>query len=497
MRTSLLAVLLISGSAACSQEVTTGRTAPSAVGGPRELTPIPAVAVPQASRATARATMRASAFPTIDVPGHTKGAILASAAHGSSSDDTANAIAADGPADVVVAGSFGGSADIGCGVHDTTATAAYVAKMTAGGACAWAVYFDGDWVSPSAVAVAGDGSIYVAGGVYGTATFDVPRTTAGGQDGFVVKLSSTGSIVWARTFGGADEDYAYALAASSTGVSVGGAFYGTTSFGDDGAATPTSNGDADAFLVTYGAAAGELVASRTFGGPGWDAINAMAFDATAGLIASGTHAGGFVLGSQEVASAGGQDGFVATYDSALATRAARSFGGPGDDAAHGVTVDAGGRIVASGYFTHAAAIGGPVDLVGSGAHTAFWAAYDADLAFAASGTLDSDGETVAEALTARPGGGVVIGGHFTGTLMSGMTPSSAGASRAGFAASFDADGTLVWATPICASADTMILGLASSGSGVVAVGSSDGTLAAGSSTPNAGGSDMVMITLGD
>jgi hypothetical protein len=496
MRISAL-LLLASTTIGCSQQVTSADAEPSNAALPPSATPIGAAEATGASGATSRALAHGITLPVrVFAPNRANGAVVASAAHGSTSDDSANAIARDASSNVFVAGRLGGNADIGCGMHPTPAGAAYVSKTTPDGTCAWAVYLDADWISPSAITVGNDGSVYVTGGFAGNATFDTVHASAGGTDGFIVKITSAGTIAWARTFGGADEDYAYALAVTPSGVTVGGGFYATTSFGDAGNGSWTSFGDADAFLATFDAASGAYVASRAFGGAGWDSVNSIAFDANAGLIASGTHAGGLDLGLGSVESAGGQDGFVVTYDAQLVTRAARSFGGHGDDAAHGATVDSGGRIVISGYFMGSADIGAPGNITGNAAHTAFWAAYDASLAFGAAGTLDSDGDVVVEAIAARPGGGIVIGGHFTGTTATG-TPMTAGPSRAGFVAAYGANGMLAWSTPIRASADTMILGLASSASAVVAVGFSDGTLECAANAVNAGGADVVAVTLGD
>jgi hypothetical protein len=434
----------------------------------------------------------------LTVPTRTEGAIVSSNLYGGAKDDVAMAVARDASSNTVTAGRLGGSGDIGCGMHTSANGAGYVMKRDAAGACVWAVYFDDDgFVSPSAVTVAADGSVYVAGSFEATAIFGAaPYISAGGLDGFLVKIAAGGTVAWARTFGGANDEYPYAVAVSGNTVAVGGAFYGTMAPGGNGTTSWTSNGDADAFVATYAAPDGGLVTSRAFGGAGWDAVNALTFNGGAQLIAVGTHAGGLDLGLGTIASAGGQDGFIAVYDGSLAAVAVRSFGGIGDDAAHGVVVDSTSRIIVAGYFMTTADVGALSPLTGTGTYTAFWARYGGALAFDTAATLVSDGGIVAEALALQPTGEIVISGQFTGTTTPGALQMSAGAARAGFVASFAPNGSPLWATAVRGSGDTDILGVVGTASGTVAVGSSQGSLDS-CTTPNAGGSDVVVMTIGN
>jgi hypothetical protein len=498
MRILCSAVLLAMSTAACSSEVSVASQSPAATEAPE-----PAVAPATPSSPSSRLSrVRTVPIPEaraersdVTTPTYTRGAIIASELHGSPSDDVAMAVARDASSNVVTTGRLGGSADVGCGTHASANGGTYVVKKDPAGACVWAVYFDGSgFVSSSAVAVAADGSIFVTGSFDQTATFDAPRTSAGGLDGFLVKLASTGTMAWTRTFGSVDDEYPYAVTVSGSTVAVGGAFYGTMSL--VGGVSWTSRGDADAFVATYGTLDGVPINSRAFGGPGWDAVNALTFDVSARLIAAGTHAGGLDLGLGTVATAGGQDGFVATYDSSLVATGVRSFGGAGADAAQAVIVDASSSIIIAGYFSKTAAIGAASPLTGSGANTAFWASYAPSLAFGTAATLDADGSSIAEALTLGPTADIVIGGQFTGTTAAGALQMSAGGSRTGFVASFAPVGTLTWNTAISGSADTEVLGMVPASSSVVAVGSSNGTLV-GSTAPYAGGSDALGMTLGN
>jgi uncharacterized delta-60 repeat protein len=102
------------------------------------------------------------------------------------------------------------------------------------------------------VTVAGDGSVYVAGGVQA-----VTRRTAV-NDTLVVKFAPDGSLLWDRQFGGDQGDFPGGVAARADGtIAIGGE---TASFGA---------GSDDAFLLQLDAT-GKATACNTWGGQGLD-----------------------------------------------------------------------------------------------------------------------------------------------------------------------------------------------------------------------------------
>src|SRR5262249_37412365 len=68
-----------------------------------------------------------------------------------------------------------------------------------------------------------NGNVYVVGGFQGMVDFDpgagvASRTSSGGMDGFVVKLTTTGSFVYPSTFAGADWTASRDLAVGASGA---------------------------------------------------------------------------------------------------------------------------------------------------------------------------------------------------------------------------------------------------------------------------------------
>jgi hypothetical protein len=100
----------------------------------------------------------------------------------------------------------------------------------------------GLWVDPAGdVLLAGyfQTSTNLGGGTY---------TSAGGFDAFAAKYTAgSGAHLWSRSFGGASTDFASGIVTDGNGyVMMAGAFWGTTDFGDS---LRTSAGSSDAFLL--------------------------------------------------------------------------------------------------------------------------------------------------------------------------------------------------------------------------------------------------------
>ena len=84
-----------------------------------------------------------------------------------------------------------------------------------------------------AVAVDGSGNVFTAGWFSGTAGFGgTSLTSAGGQDIFLTKSTSSGSLLWARRFGSAGSETVTSIALDSNGnILLGGYFSGTANLG--------------------------------------------------------------------------------------------------------------------------------------------------------------------------------------------------------------------------------------------------------------------------
>jgi serine-aspartate repeat-containing protein C/D/E len=103
---------------------------------------------------------------------------------------------------------------------------AFLARFDTDGNLVWQRSWGGDSEHAEAVAVAPDGSIYIAGGT------NNPDFGAGGADMVLVKFGSDGSFVWDRTWGGPISELARDVAVAADG-SVYVAGEGNSFFGND------------------------------------------------------------------------------------------------------------------------------------------------------------------------------------------------------------------------------------------------------------------------
>ncbi|MBI3934793.1 MAG: hypothetical protein HY316_08870 [Acidobacteria bacterium] len=160
------------------------------------------------------------------------------------------------------------------------------------------------------------GSVYVSGRTTGAFP---GQTSAGGDDAFVNKYDlGTGELVWARQFGTAGIDIGSGLTVDPSGIYVVGPTEGSLP-------GQTSAGGMDTYLRKYDTN-GNALWTRQFGTAGTDAgSEARVIGSEVFVLARTT---GTLPGQT---SAGGQDGFVRSFDSDGGLRSTYQFGSPGDD----------------------------------------------------------------------------------------------------------------------------------------------------------------------
>ena len=88
----------------------------------------------------------------------------------------------------------------------------YVAKFNNAGTRLWGTYVPGQVYS---VACDHSGNVYATGKTTNQGWVPGPGVhqpnLAGGNDAFIVKLNSTGCLVWATYYGGPDDDFGYSI----------------------------------------------------------------------------------------------------------------------------------------------------------------------------------------------------------------------------------------------------------------------------------------------
>lgn len=299
----------------------------------------------------------------------------------------------------------------------------------------------------ASLAVGPDGHVYLIGSLNGRVDFGgTSLTSRGHYDVLLASLTADGEVRWARTFGGDSGDCfegASGLDIDTRGnLYVSGAFHDTV---EVAGATYTSEGSCDAFVGSW-SPDGEAQWFRPIpGGANADWAGDVAVDERAGLVLASAVVGDEGESVPRLIGLGGAaDLTFVAYDLAGAVAWRLRRGEAGGGAARGVAADDEGHFYLSGVLRGAEDLGGgplgPVDEAGD----AFVAGTTAAGVHRWSLRLAGSGLAEAVDVTARPGGPVVAGGVFEGTLqVQGQRLQADGCD--GFLAAFGPGGEPRWA----------------------------------------------------
>lgn len=187
---------------------------------------------------------------------------------GTSADQSAD-LACSANGEPTLVGSFASSINFGDGaLTSSSGVAAFVATLQSGGTASWsrAIAPSGAlaYASAEGVAINASGETFVAGAFEGSMALAGSTfvSTAGGYDGFLAKFSSSGTAVWAHQYGGPGPDAVAAVAALSDGSLVATGLFRGTV--DFGGGPLTSAGGLDIFVLRL-SGDGRHVWSRSFG----------------------------------------------------------------------------------------------------------------------------------------------------------------------------------------------------------------------------------------
>jgi hypothetical protein len=313
------------------------------------------------------------------------------------------------------------------------------------------------------IAVDSARNIYATGWFAGTTDMDpgsgvVDFTSAGGTDVYATKLDGAGDLVWAKQFGGVDQDEAIRPLVDSNGhVYVVGNFYGTADF-DPGAGVSNlvSNGVADVFVVKLNSS-GDLLWARGVGGLGLDSANEAALDASGNIYVTGS----FVqtvdfdpgAGVSNLTSAGNNDVFITKFNSAGDLVWAKAFGGASGDRAYGLDVDATGNVYTAGYIAGTADLDpdptATVNFTSLGSNDIFLSKLTSTGTFVWAKTFGGIGQDGGRGVSVDTSGNVFVTGFFWGTVDFDPDPAAsdnvtAAGGEDAFVSKFAADGTYMW-----------------------------------------------------
>lgn len=339
------------------------------------------------------------------------GALLWATYYGGTNVDDARGIACDTAGNVLLFGatnSATGIATTGSYQESKAGIAsrydAFLIKFDSSGIRTWGTYLggaqnDANATGTGAVAVDANNAIYITGTTQST---DFPVTAnafqsshAGSHDVFIAKLSADGNLLWSTYFGGTAAEYVYGIVlGTSANVYIAGYTQSTDGIASAGAYQEINAGGQDAFLAKFDSS-GSRIWSTYYGGTETDRALGISFSFNSNRI----FLGGLTFSTDGMASAGS---FQSNFS-----------GGSGGDAFLSCFDLDGSRIWATYY--------------GSDQPESLWQLWSNDI-----GAVYMIGETYSTANIATPG---AVNENISGVMD-------------GFLTKFDGDGQREWATYI-------------------------------------------------
>ncbi len=311
------------------------------------------------------------------------------------------------------------------------------------------------------VAVDASGNVYSAGYFNGTVDFDpgagiTNLVSAGAEDIFIVKLDAAGNFLWAKSMGGAGNEYAQSVAADAAGnIYTTGYFNGTADF-DPGAGiiNYTSAGNTDIFISKLDAD-GNFIWAKSMGGTGVELSQSLAVDASGNIYTTGYFESTVDFdpgaGIANLVSAGGSDIFISKLDGAGNYVWAKRTGGTGIDVGNLITVDA-GNVYTTGYFYSTVDFNpgaGVSNLVSAGGSDIFICKLDAAGNFVWAKNMGGSINDISYSIAVDGSGNVYSTGYFQATADFDPGAATATLTSAGsfdiFISKLDVAGNYVWA----------------------------------------------------
>ncbi|MBC6474907.1 MAG: hypothetical protein GDA48_20655 [Hormoscilla sp. GM102CHS1] len=311
---------------------------------------------------------------------------------GDNASDQGYGIATDSNDNVWATGSFEGSIDIdGDGNNDLISNGSqdsYLAKFNSNMELVLALNIGSFEADESyGIATDSDDNVWVTGSfqesidINGDDNNDL--ISNGSRDSYVAKFDSNGELVLALDFGNNASDQGYGIATDSNdNVWATGSFEGSIDIDGDGNNDLTSNSSRDSYVAKFNSN-GKLVLALNIGSTSDDLGRGIATDSNGNVWATGFFNNSIDIdgdGNYDLTSSGGNDSYVAKFDSNGKLVLALDFGNNASDQGYGIATDSNDNVWATGSFEGSIDIDGDgnYDLTNNGEQDSYIAKFDKD-----------------------------------------------------------------------------------------------------------------------
>ncbi len=284
--------------------------------------------------------------------------------YGGTADDAGKGVCSDKLGNIYFAGTTRSTANIASiGAHKTTLTGfndAFLAKFNSTGQLLWGTYYGGSNADFGEEVVADSlGFVFMVGTTRSSngisTTGSMQPIFGGGDDGFLAKFSSSGTLIWATYIGGVSVDNAYDVCIENTGsIYVCGTTYSSSGIAFNSIHQSAIGGTADAFVMKFSSSGAGLWGTY-YGGNNGEEGNGICLDRSGNVYLGGsTYSSAPVNsiasnGSHQSSYSSNADGFLAKF-SGLGNRLwATYYGGLGQDGFNCLEIDSNENIYAVGF----------------------------------------------------------------------------------------------------------------------------------------------------
>lgn len=344
-------------------------------------------------------------------------------------------IAVDGSGNVYICGYFAGSGDFDPGAGSAILasngdTDIFFAKYDSGGNYLWAKSMGAAGSDHGkSIAVDALGDVYVTGFYGGTVDFDASGSTfnlvSAAHDVFILKYSTAGNFVWAKSIGGSSLDWAESIALDNlNNILICGQGVSSTVDFDPGVGTYTiaSLGNWEAYVAKYDNN-GNFIWANGIGSTGSEAAYSVGTNSNNEVFVTGNFQATVDFdpgpGFQNRIAAGSGDGFLAKYSSAGSFMFANQFGGSGWVTGMELAVDQFGNVLVGGSYDVSADFDpgvGTSILTSTGNNDLFFGKYDPSGNLAWVRGFGSVGSEGVNSIAFSTGPSVIITGYYGDVL---------------------------------------------------------------------------------
>jgi hypothetical protein len=387
------------------------------------------------------------------------------------------ALIADASGNTHITGYFSGIIDFGCGAHGAGSSLdMFVAKLTPAGVCLWSAQGGSNyWMTGTALALDADGALYLAGQFRGAAPFGTAT---------ISNATWTDGFI-ARFDAAGVKSWVRGVGGAAddlpNGIAVqNGEVVLAGSFfgtGNFGGADLISAGGEDAFVAAYDTATGGYRWQRHLGGAGVDSINAVSIGAGGRIFVAGHFESSMQVGQTLLESVGQKDAFYAALPFDGGGWDARRFGGAGDDSVTAAALDAQGNIVLAGTFQKSMVLG---ELTAVGDASGFIVKFDANAEPLWAAALGASSNAAALGI-AVDAGDVIVAGTLTGAPSVGFgvqgSSTAPPPTNDAFVVRYSADGAFAWSRLFTTGSNIAANVVTMAGSDIVVGGAFEGSVA--------------------